>query len=95
MSIRQSDRSVNCDDGLLPLPLSQESWQDIAETLFLSPQQIRIVELLLRGQRDKEIAGLSHPTVRTYLKRIFDRVDVSDRVALILHIFAMAQQLKS
>ena len=65
----------------------------MAEELALSPQQRRIVELLLLGYQDKQIAKeltISVPTVRTYLKRIFDRVGVADRVGLLLHLFAMA-----
>jgi len=55
---------------------------------------LRIVELILRGRQDKEIAeelGVSFSTVRTYLKRIFDRTEVNGRNGLILHIFALAQ----
>jgi len=72
------------------LPLIARS----SRRLALSPQQIRIVELLLRNKQDKEIAaelGLSFPTVRTYLRRIFDRVGVEDRTGLVLHVFALAQ----
>jgi len=55
---------------------------------------LRIVELILRGRQDKEIAeelGVSFSTVRTYLKRIFDRTEVNGRNGLILYIFALAQ----
>lgn len=80
------------------LPMDATTWQAIVDQLALPPQQIRVVELILRGQQDKEIAtalGLSFPTVRTYLKRVFDRAEVSDRVGLVLHIFAMAQKLNA
>lgn len=81
---------------LPPLPMDAATWQEIAQQLALPPQQLRIVELLLRGQQDKAIAselGLSFPTVRTYLKRIFERIEVSDRVGLVLRVFAMAQTI--
>jgi DNA-binding NarL/FixJ family response regulator len=77
------------------LPCDRQLWLAIAGELALSPQQQRITELLLLGYQDKQIAEelqLSVPTVRTYLKRIFDRVGVADRVGLLLHVFAMAQQ---
>lgn len=77
------------------LPCDRQLWLAIAAELALSPQQQRIVELLLLGYQDKQIAEelkLSVPTVRTYLKRIFDRVGVADRVELLLHVFAMAQE---
>jgi DNA-binding NarL/FixJ family response regulator len=75
------------------LPCGHQLWLAMADELALSPQQRRIVELLLLGYQDKQIAKaltISVPTVRTYLKRIFDRVGVADRVGLLLHLFAMA-----
>lgn len=77
------------------LPMDQATWKAVAKSLDLPSQQLRIVEEILCGKQDKEIAetlGLSFPTVRTYLKRIFDRVGVKDRVSLILVIFAKAQE---
>ena len=81
-----------------PLPMSRVIWQTIVNDLALSPQQMRIVELILRGKQDKEIAtalSLSVPTVRTYLKRIFDRCGVSDRLSLVLLIFSKAQAINT
>ncbi len=80
----------------LTLPLDSASWMAVVETLQLAPQQARIVELILRGLRDKQIAaelGLGVPTVRTYLKRVFVRVGVQDRVELVLRVFAVAWDL--
>ena len=98
MPTRRINHALQHGDELPPLPLDQVTWQAIAKTLAFSPQQTRIVELILRGRQDKEIAtelSLSIPTVRTYLKRIFDRIDVSDRLSLVLRIFSMAQELTS
>lgn len=75
-----------------PLPFDDRQWNEIVAVMELSPQQARIVELLLRGLRDKEIAhelDLGVPTVRTYFRRIFDRAQVEDRVGLILRILAI------
>jgi DNA-binding NarL/FixJ family response regulator len=77
-------------------PMDQATWKAVAKSLSLPPQQFRIVENLLCGKQDKEIAetlGLTVPTVRTYLKRIFERVGAKDRVSLILTIFAKAQEV--
>lgn len=76
-----------------PLPIGDAGWARASAMLKLPPQQSRIVELLLRGKRDKQIAhelGLTLPTVRTYLARIFVRVGVTDRVELILHVVELA-----
>ena len=73
-------------------------WQAIVVQLKLSPQQTLIVESILRGNQDKQIAeelDLSVATVRTYLNRIFERTGVRDRLNLVLKIFKMAQQLVS
>ncbi len=62
----------------------------------LSPQQERIVELILRNCRDKQIAAemkLKVPTVRTHLARMFQRIGVEDRMELVLAIFAASHQI--
>lgn len=66
--------------------------------LELSPQQRRIVQLLICGYCDKQIAGelgLSIDTVRTYLKRINSRLGVHGRVELVVRVFATALELTS
>jgi len=78
------------------LPLDPQTWLAVAAHLELSPQQTRIVELLLCGRRDKQIAHelqLSVPTVRTYLGRIFLKLNVQDRVELILRVFSLTQSI--
>ncbi len=68
-------------------------WLRVAKELQLSPQQQRIVELILSGRKDKEIAremGLRIPTVRTYLQRIFLREGVRDRMELVLRVCALS-----
>jgi DNA-binding NarL/FixJ family response regulator len=84
---------VMAEQNIPDLPLPADKWQQLVEALDLPPQQIRIVELILRNCCDKEIAvalGLKVPTVRTYLQRIYLRLGVSDRVELILRLFAMS-----
>lgn len=77
-------------------PLDREAWSHAVAALHLSPQQARIVELLLEGKRDKQIAatmGLGLPTVRTYLGRVFAHLRVADRVELILHVLAVGREV--
>jgi DNA-binding NarL/FixJ family response regulator len=69
----------------------QFEWREAAIALGLSRQQVRIIALVMQGKTDKEIAAelsLSKYTVRTYLKRIFARLEVSDRIGLVLAIVA-------
>jgi DNA-binding NarL/FixJ family response regulator len=75
------------------LPLPSERWDELCTSLKFSPQQKRIVELILLNRCDKQIAAtmqLRHPTVRTYITRIFVRAGVSDRHELVLKLFAMS-----
>jgi DNA-binding CsgD family transcriptional regulator len=79
------------------LPLPADRWARLAASLSLPPQQLRIVELILRNQSDKEIAAalnLKAPTVRSYLNRIFERVGVRSRMELVLMLFAMSHELE-
>lgn len=52
----------------------------------LSPRQGQIASLVARGLTDKEIAaelGISEETVATHLKRLFRRLAVHSRAALV------------
>lgn len=79
-------------------PLAPAVWQRVAKEMQLSPQQQKIVELILLGCKDKEIArkmGLRIPTVRTYLQRIFLREGVRDRMDLVLRVCALSHGIRS
>lgn len=93
MPLRGHKLQPPAEHTLLATPkLGPAVWDEVVGALSLSPQQARIVELLLCGKRDKQIAtalGLTVPTVRTYLARIFVRAGVQDRVELILRVFAI------
>jgi len=85
LSRRNSPASPILDAGQL---------NEIVQSLRLSRQQAKIVELILQGRKDKQIAvdlGLSVHTVRTYLKRTFERLGVDDRFDLLLQILANCQ----
>jgi len=87
---------VMAEQNIPDLPLPPEKWQQLMETIQLPPQQIRIVELILRNYCDKQIAvalGLKVPTVRTYLHRVFERLGVGDRLELVLRLFKMSHHL--
>ena len=80
-----------------PDALGERQWERVVALLGLSPQQARIVALILEGKPDKQIAremGVRVPTVRTYLTRIFQRTGAADRVELVLHVFACAATLR-
>lgn len=52
----------------------------------LSTREIQILELIAKGLRNKEIAnllGISQETVHTHIKRLFVKLQVSDRTAAV------------
>ena len=70
--------------------VTEQEWTSVRESLGLSPRQAQVVEGLLQAKGDKQIAqdiGISVPTVRTYLDRLFQKLDVDDRVELVVHVF--------
>lgn len=79
-------------------PFDHKTWLAVSAELGLSPQLERVVELLLIGKRDKQIARelrIAVPTVRTYLSRIFLQVGAADRVEVVLRVVAVAWKLSS
>jgi len=79
-----------------PLPLDDGHWRAIVDAMQLSAQQARIVELVLRGLCDKQIAaamGISEPTIRTYLLRISAKTRTHGRMELAMHVMAISHQV--
>jgi DNA-binding NarL/FixJ family response regulator len=61
----------------------------LAENFDLPPRQSQIVQAILAGHSDKQIAAemsIAVPTVRTHLSRLFQRFGLNDRVELILFV---------
>jgi DNA-binding CsgD family transcriptional regulator len=76
----------------MPPFLTPAFWQHVVRTLALSPQQGRIVSLILQGKQDKEIAhaiGISRHTVRTHLRPLLKRHELEDRGHLVLRVFEL------
>lgn len=83
--------------GSTPTALDADTWARVVAALRFSPQQARIVGLIVRGLQDKQIAselGLAYATVRTYLDRISVRLGVDSRVALVVRVFEAAQRVR-
>ena len=65
-------------------------WGELTTQVSLSTRQAQIATHLLEGLGDKQIAlqlGISVHTVRTYLERIFAKLNVQDRNELVVSIF--------
>lgn len=80
----------------LPLPLlSQDEWKALTNAFELTARQCDIVKQLLRAKQDKQIAaelGVSTATVRTHLRYLYAKLDVSDRTELVIRVFAVARK---
>lgn len=90
---RQKQRDGSEGFELPPLPFGERVWRGVLDTLAPAPQEARVLELVMRGLRDKQLAeamGIGLPTVRTYLTRMYRRVGVADRVELILRVVAIS-----
>jgi DNA-binding CsgD family transcriptional regulator len=69
-------------------PFTPDEWSELVETTDMSPRQKQIARCILSGMGDKQIAeqiGIKVPTVRTHMGRLFEKLDVGDRVELVLH----------
>jgi DNA-binding NarL/FixJ family response regulator len=74
---------------------SEEQWSQLKEQLGLPPRQAEIARHIMHGKSDKQIArelGISLPTVRTHMSRLFKKLDLNDRVELILRVFTCLQE---
>jgi len=83
---RQLDRGVAGSRHALKNPFGGSEWARLVEEWGFTGQQARIVELVLCGLGDKQIAmkmELRLPTVRSHLQ------EISGRVELILRVMAM------
>ncbi len=88
---------ADCLEAFPPLPLNEDHWQAIVEAMQLSPQQARIVELVLRGMGDRQIATameIGEPTIRTYLQRIFRRTNSRGRMELAMRVLDVSHQVR-
>lgn len=69
---------------------TEKEWSRIICAMTLTPRQADIIRALFRGFNDKQIAeklGLAFRTVRSHLDRMYDKFEVADRTALVLHVF--------
>jgi two-component system NarL family response regulator len=73
--------------GLRPLPPEVEAKLALrASHATLSPREAQIVALIARGMRNKQIAtelGISAETVAVHVKKLFLKLQVSDRTAAV------------
>jgi two-component system NarL family response regulator len=78
-------RSVRAGGHPMP-PDVQARLEDRAGRPALTPREVHVLELVLEGQRNKEIGAqlsISEETVQVHLKNIFSKLGVHDRTAAV------------
>jgi DNA-binding NarL/FixJ family response regulator len=96
MADRSSRKPGNHSETLPPLPIDVALWQRVAKAMRLSPQHARVVECVLRGLCDQQIADHLHihkSTLRTYFDRISLRTGAHGRLAILRHVLTVSHQL--
>ena len=82
------------EDGKLP---ARKHFVDRYGTRLPSRRQLRVIELVAQGFKNKEIANelqIGEHVVRNYLGKIYDKIGVSNRVELALWYWARRQEGK-
>ncbi len=74
---------------------SEQDWARLKKGLVVPPRQAEVLRRALHGMSDKQIAvttGISVNTVRSHLRRMFDKFGSNDHVELILCMFAYLRE---
>ena len=69
--------------------LSPADWIQVGSLLRLSQRELVIAVLIFEGKKRASIGrqlGLSAGTVRVYIDRLFDKLNVEDRLGMVLRI---------
>lgn len=71
---------------------NDQEWLAVCDRLQLSSRQAEVVVRVICGQGDRAIAnslGISSATVRAHLHRVFESLEVTDRVSLLVRVFGV------
>jgi len=82
IAIRAAAEGKTYIDGELMEPLIAEMRTGSKPTGRMSPREQQVLQLIANGSENKQVArelGISEATVKTYLRGIFERLDVSSR----------------
>jgi DNA-binding CsgD family transcriptional regulator len=87
---RSFDRSPDWVLSRTSIPLPPDAWREIRWFLGLSPREFEIALLITEGLGENEIAALldrSTHTVHTHMGRMYLKLGVSSRCALVAQLF--------
>ena len=83
------------DEQNLSDALTIDEWQAIAQRLNLPPRQLQITRFVFDGLEESEIAlrlRISPHTVHAHLNRMYKKLAVSSRCALLVQVFLIQLQ---
>ena len=69
--------------------LTPEEWTNVAQTLRFTPREWQVATLVFEGKTQDAIAvhlNIRPRTVRQHLERLYKKVEVHDRVGLVLRV---------
>jgi len=78
--------------------LSEADWTETARALRLSGRELQIVRGVFDNRKETAIAtdlGIAPRTVDTHLERLYRKLSVTTRVALVLRVMAEVLQAKA
>ncbi len=70
----------------IPLTLDESLLKGMAVEHSITPRELEIVELILKGRSNKQIANqlcIAHHTVKNHLYRLYQKLDVNNRFELV------------
>lgn len=79
-------RSVHAGDAVLPSQVRERLRERMARPA-LTGREVAVVELLVKGRSNKEIAdhlAISEPAVKFRIQRIFSKLDATDRTSAVI-----------
>lgn len=90
---------ATCDDessaASAPL-LSDQAWREVGLSLQLSPRELEIARFIFADFKEAAIGdalGISPHTVRTHTERLYRKLGVGSRVALVVRVVAEFHRL--
>ena len=96
----QEGREYDDNEILMMHSVSQTAYLKLLDVMYreeeegraLSGRELEIINLIARGKSNQVVAAdldVSINTINTYMKRIFEKLDVSDRVSAVMRAYAL------
>ncbi len=82
-------------NGQLPDLFDEQRWRELAALLRLPRRQQEIARLVCRGCSNRQIAlhlSIAPDTVRMHLKALFERLEVHERVGVVVRLVLADRQ---